>query len=359
MKLLLPFFLFLGFAVLPGTLRGEPRTFTNTNGQTIEAELLDVVGEVIRIRRVSDKMEFVIPVKNLSPEDQEFLRTRNSELAKEPIPSEWRILTIHLPTPRDSISIVGCSSSLVSSRHGASSWRVLLPVGGWVRLSVASLSEPGTRLDHMVRFRGGKEWRVFDDGPYLYVARDSAEPKLVGVSLPLNQTSESPRIISKADRSKLDREISIDLPRGDVPEGLADLVKDRDPAFLVGSLVKTSAITNLLDLEPAALYLTLNGENFEEINRLDRIEALELFLNWQKRDNGDREEFPADQLKITPVAGRSGSPTRERCFYRRVGNSALGNELASDARVRDDGAIFLHAPQQAQLGRRGKTGREP
>lgn len=57
-------------------LHAEPRTWTNPEGDALEAEFLRVVDGEVKIRRVEDGREFSIPVGKLSVDDQLWVRTR-------------------------------------------------------------------------------------------------------------------------------------------------------------------------------------------------------------------------------------------------------------------------------------------
>jgi hypothetical protein len=53
---------------------GEVRTFTSTDGRTIEAEVLGYKGDTLRIRRVDTNRELKLPLSTLSEEDQRAAR---------------------------------------------------------------------------------------------------------------------------------------------------------------------------------------------------------------------------------------------------------------------------------------------
>jgi len=63
-------------AFWPGHLTAETRTWTDRNGQEIEAEYLSHDDDKVTIRRVADNQEFEFPIRILSREDQEWLASR-------------------------------------------------------------------------------------------------------------------------------------------------------------------------------------------------------------------------------------------------------------------------------------------
>lgn len=60
-------------AALPTHLQAAPRTWTNQEGKTIEAELMRVEGDKVRLQLTGGKV-YDVPVATLSAADQEFIK---------------------------------------------------------------------------------------------------------------------------------------------------------------------------------------------------------------------------------------------------------------------------------------------
>jgi len=69
------------------------RTWTDREGRQLEAELLAVEGDAVRVRRIADGREFSIPIERLSETDQQFIEAQRDEPAaaeEEPFEGlEW------------------------------------------------------------------------------------------------------------------------------------------------------------------------------------------------------------------------------------------------------------------------------
>ena len=63
----------LGMLGLPLFTYADARTWTNNNGQEIEAELLRVDGDEVRLKLTSNRQVYIIPIATLSEADQTFI----------------------------------------------------------------------------------------------------------------------------------------------------------------------------------------------------------------------------------------------------------------------------------------------
>lgn len=61
------------FSLLAALVQAGPRTWTNNAGKQIEAELLRVDGDKVRLQLSSNRQVFIIPIDTLSEEDRKFI----------------------------------------------------------------------------------------------------------------------------------------------------------------------------------------------------------------------------------------------------------------------------------------------
>lgn len=301
-----------------GIGRCEPRTFTNKNGQKIEAELLDEGGGFIKIRRVGDGKEYVIEVNSLSIEDQAWIANRGKE-PRFPGVEGWQELVVHLPTPRDKIAVVGCGSRMASSANGAKEHRLLLPVGAWVRIWIDSSLMPGGYLSHIVRFEGAEKWTFTDEGHRLYLSREDQPRKIVGIS---PQLGDSDRFFNELDKSELDESICVELPSRSLLPGLASLGKDRVAAFTGDRDFDASSLAKLAEQNPKAIAVVVPLKDVGAIREFDELEALDLMARWPRTDE-EKKAFPASEPVLTEFPKVTDLELTNIPYHEELGNALI------------------------------------
>jgi len=69
-------------------LAAEKRVWTDSEGRTLEAEWVSTEEGGIKVRRISDRRLFTIPLERLSPVDQAYVRDKLAAEAGEAPPLE-------------------------------------------------------------------------------------------------------------------------------------------------------------------------------------------------------------------------------------------------------------------------------
>lgn len=72
----------IGLAVSNTLLQATPRTWKNNTGKEIQAELLRIDGDKVRLQLTSNRQVFILPIDSLSEEDQKYIKEQEAILAK-------------------------------------------------------------------------------------------------------------------------------------------------------------------------------------------------------------------------------------------------------------------------------------
>lgn len=155
------------------------RTFTNTTGKKLEAEVVSVGEHTATLRRTSDQKEFTVQLDTLSAKDRAFLESWNNH------PLGWKRLRIHA----EGMTVLASCSPIYGQPEGLNRSRLFegnypielhLPVGASVRLGIHPAP---SRVEALVRYDGAAEWRLSEKDGVLFVASNkSTKPRPVGVS---------------------------------------------------------------------------------------------------------------------------------------------------------------------------------
>lgn len=104
---------FLGLAAL--TAQAEMRTLTDTQGRTIEADVIAVEGDVVKIRRADGQM-FDLPIDRLAEADQRALREWAKAEAAKPKPLPPGSFVVQMSRARFASETVETDVKLVDGR---------------------------------------------------------------------------------------------------------------------------------------------------------------------------------------------------------------------------------------------------
>lgn len=63
-------------------LQAKPRTWKNNDGKEVQAELLRIDGDKVRLQLSSNRQVFIIPINSLSADDQKYIAEQKVDLAK-------------------------------------------------------------------------------------------------------------------------------------------------------------------------------------------------------------------------------------------------------------------------------------
>ena len=122
------------YSLFHGHSYEEFRSFTNSDGRTIEATVLSINDgdKTIRIRLRNDS-EFSVPIGSLSVDDQAWIAEK---IEKDRLAGDiegWKQLTISLPLPTSRVEAPGIYGAFY--RVGARTWRGEIPDGTWIVIS--------------------------------------------------------------------------------------------------------------------------------------------------------------------------------------------------------------------------------
>jgi hypothetical protein len=179
--------LLLLVASLSISLPVEARTWTNTKGQTIEAEWVRSDQQNITLKKPGGEL-VTFSIQLLSPADREHA----AELAKEnQHPAGWQPVEIVMESSWDTVSAVAMPDAF--RREGARVWRAHLPPGAWMKLELRVRAISGRKLGfgdgmgietHLMQWKGHPQIFLRKRGQLLQRSIDGGKRwELAGVDL--------------------------------------------------------------------------------------------------------------------------------------------------------------------------------
>lgn len=180
-------FLWLLVALRPGYAVGQEHpgdihTFTGANGNTVEAEVLDLVNGMVVIRRLSDGQRFELPANRLAQQDVDFMRAwlAAREAAKHPL--GWKKLRVHLPEAADTVEAPGIPAAF--RQTGRYTFEAELPEGAWVLVKLWREGGGEHAPQFLLPYDGEQDWFFSFQNSRLEVAPDPAAPvRKVGIAI--------------------------------------------------------------------------------------------------------------------------------------------------------------------------------
>ena len=172
---------------MAGTARGQVspgdrHTFTGPNGQTLEAEVLDLREGQVMIRRLSDGQSFALAANRLAPQDVEFMRAWLAAREASKHPLGWKRVRIHLPEAADGVEAPGIPSAF--RRIGGHRWEAELPEGAWILVKLWREGGGDFAPQFLLPYDGEREWYLTFEENRLHLAIEPAGPvRQVGVAV--------------------------------------------------------------------------------------------------------------------------------------------------------------------------------
>lgn len=184
------------------TLLCPARTFTNTAGKKLEAEVVSVDEKTVTLLRDSDRKEFTIQLRDLSPKDRTFLRAWKDH------PLGWNLLRIHangMTVLASCSPIYGQPESINRCMHFEGNYPIELhlPIGAFVRVGIHPTKG---RVEALVKYDGAAEWRLSEKNGVLFIdSRNGKGPRPVGVS----HRNNGPQLFTNAQDALLRKGASL------------------------------------------------------------------------------------------------------------------------------------------------------
>lgn len=347
------------------------RTFTNKQGVQIAAEFLDFADQqTVRIKRISDGMEFSLNISDLGLEDQMYLASEWKKRAAAAESDSKGTLLATMPDPADRLFPVSNIGRWENTTVGARTAQVTALGNTWlcywsrefeVRILIPYYGETSWKIETGDRgtvwlTRGGGEKELV--GLHLEQGQDSEnqarvaaiDPKLVRSSLCLS--SIDPAELSVIDSLAPDLPLAIAVTRKYTPESLAKLA-ERKVLALHGDVARQ----DLPVLEKFSgldfLFLKVAALGLQDVLQLPRLPNLK---HLALRDAAGQVEWDKAlasmpnlrSLILTRVAKDTSSPgtpittfAANPALSMLVANNRSGNYLSLDALKTAPGLRYL------------------
>ena len=161
---------------------GNLHTFTGANGNTVEAEVLDLLDGMVVIRRLSDGQRFELPANRLAQQDVDFMRAWLAAREASRHPLGWKTLRVHLPEAADAVEAPGIPAAF--RRTGPYSFEAELPEGAWVLVKLWREGGGEHAPQFLLPYDGERDWFFSFQDSRLEVAPDPAGPmRKVGIAI--------------------------------------------------------------------------------------------------------------------------------------------------------------------------------
>ena len=254
----------------------EFRTFTNREGNKIEATLIEVVGkEAIRIKRKSDGREFVLKIATLSLDDQQYLvEEMNKKAGFAPGGVGKGTLIINLPHILGRVAAHTSRFSSTDSKLSVQKYRFAAPVGTWMAYNPYAISG-----EYLIPYRGEKNWdlEVSPDDQLVWLSRDGGEKELVGISLPYSNSeegSDNRKRIRAIDETKVKHVLNVSLMDIDDWELTRTLSDEVPLAVSTYANIKSETIRDLARKNILALSADIDFETIPDLADLAKLKCL-------------------------------------------------------------------------------------
>lgn len=224
------------------------RTFTSTDGRTMEAELIKVEGKHATLKRDADRQVFELEISLLSLDDQLYIKQWLAEkhaVGKPltPHPLGYQTVRIHLPSIMDLAEFPMTLGSPCSPRRiGPRSVEMELPVGGCFWMEMMRYQTNYQSSSFLIRFDGSGSDYYYDwgEGVLKVGLAPNAEKRACGVSLRSDLNRKVDRdAIHLLHQSNPLKSIAVSGQLGDgsafqdIDPEVATLSMDEAPTFLL------------------------------------------------------------------------------------------------------------------------------
>ncbi|MCB1064535.1 MAG: hypothetical protein KDN20_16655 [Verrucomicrobiae bacterium] len=247
---------------------GDFHTFTGPNGTTLEAEVLEMRGGLVVIRRVSDGQIFELPANRLAPQDVDFMRAWLAEKEASKHPLDWKRLRVHVPEFVDKVEVPGIPAAF--RRIDLHTWEADLPEGAWVLVKLWREGGADFAPQFLLPFAGEREWFLTYESDRLSRSLElNGKPELIGVTVGADVTEEQLRTIKGSFPSS-----GVSLYSG--------FMDAADFSMLRGATIFSLVVTKLPDFSVArdggvrALRVTQTMGEMSGLDRYDELEFLEI-----------------------------------------------------------------------------------
>lgn len=347
------------------------RTFTNKEGVQIAAEFLEFSDQkTIRIRRISDSVEFSLNISDLGLDDQMYLANEWKKRAAAAASESQGTLFATLPDPADRLFSFSNLGRWETTTTGSRTAQVTAPGNTWMCYWSKEFE-----VRFIIPYHGGTSWKIeTEENGKVWLTRGEGQKELIGLHLEQGQAAGNAARIASVDPGSVKsslclscieasdlvamEELPTDLPlaiaviRKQSPESMAKLTERKVVAFHGDVGVDELP---LLEQFPHLDYLFLKvvGIGINDLLELPRLPKLKHFalrdaagqVEWDKTLAGMPDLRSLLAVRISRETSSPGTPittfAANPALSMLVANNRAGNYLSLDALKTAPGLRYL------------------